>query len=273
MTPNKLLLIFFLLTFGSQLSRAQEDGNWELGLMAGGAGYMGDLNQNNPLKISGLSAGIFGKKNFNQYLGVRLNYTYGRIEAKDAESSNAQFRDRNLRFKTSLSELSAIVDFNLFNFKLGGGTRQFSPYIFAGVGGVFFKPTIKYDGEKYRLDRMATEGQENAYNNAVLTIPYGVGLRYNYKDTWSIFSEIGYRTPMTDYIDDVSGRYPLDPNKQVYVGNPPLNLTNPADPANPNYLNIGTPGTQRGDFRKRDTYLFVSVGISFTFVSSKCYSF
>ena len=272
MVPNRLFFILLFFAFSTQISRGQEGGNWELGIMAGGAGYMGDLNQNKPLNISGFSAGIFGKRNFNQYLGVRLNYTYGQIEAKDSESSNAQFRDRNLSFKTSLSEVSAILDFNLFNFKLGGGSRLFSPYIFAGAGAVIFEPTIKYGGEKYRLDRMATEGQENAYSNVALTIPYGIGIRYNYKDTWSVFSEIGYRTPMTDYIDDVSGKYP-EIQKQVIVGNPPFNLSNPADPSNPNYPNIGIPGTQRGDLRKRDTYLFVSVGISFTFVSSKCYSF
>lgn len=272
MTPIKFLLIFLFFTCCAPVLRAQEAGNWEVALMAGGAGYMGDLNQNNPLKISGPSAGIFVKRNFNQYLGLRLNYTYGQVQAKDSESSNTQFRDRNLSFKTSLNEVDLLLDFNLFNFKLGGGNRLFTPYLFAGVGGVFFKPTIKYNGDKYRLDRLGTEGQENAYKNLVLTIPYGLGVKYNYKDTWSIFSEIGYRTPATDYIDDVSGNYP-DALKQVYVGNPRLNLSNPADLNNPNYQNIGIAGTQRGDFRKRDTYLFVSVGISFTFVSSKCYSF
>lgn len=266
MTPKPLFLILLFL-FGGQLVRAQEgEGSWELGLMAGGAGYMGDLNQNNPLQISGFSAGAYVKRNFNQYLGLRLNYTYGQIQAKDSESSNAQFRERNLQFKTSLSEFNGIIDFNFFNFNIGGGTRQFTPYLFTGAGLVIFKPTVKVDGEKYRLDRLATEGQENGYNNVVLTIPYGLGLRYNYKDTWSVFTEIGYRTPMTDYIDDVSGRYPVNP---VIRGNG-QNQVNLSDPS----LNqIGYPGTQRGDFRKRDTYLFVSVGISFTFVSSKCYSF
>ncbi|TCD07093.1 hypothetical protein EZ449_14995 [Pedobacter frigidisoli] len=265
MTLNKLLIIIPFFIFSGQVSRAQE-GNWELGLMAGGAGYLGDLNQNNPLEISGFSGGAYAKRNFNQYLGVRVNYTYGQIQAKDSNSSNAQFRERNLSFKTSLNELSALIDFNFFNFNLGGGTRQLTPYLFTGAGFVVFKPTVKFDDKTYRLDRLATEGQENGYNNVALTIPYGVGLRYNYKDTWSIFSEVGYRTPMTDYIDDVSGRYPLN---QVVVGNG-QNQLNLSDPS----LNqTGYLGTQRGDFRKRDTYLFVSVGISFTFVSSKCYSF
>ncbi|WP_316800126.1 DUF6089 family protein [Pedobacter frigidisoli] len=265
MTLKKLLLIILCFTLGGEISRAQE-GTWELGLMGGGAGYMGDLNQNNPLQISGFSAGAYAKRNFNQYLGVRLNYNYGQIQARDAKSDNEQFRERNLAFKTSLSELSALIDFNFFNFNLGGGTRQFTPYLFTGAGFVIFKPTVKFDGDKYRLDRLATEGQENGYGNVVLTIPYGLGLRYNYKDTWSVFTEIGYRTAMTDYIDDVSGRYPDRP-VIVYSGDKQLNLSDPS------INQIGSPGTQRGDFRKRDTYLFVSVGISFTFVTSKCYSF
>jgi len=267
MTPNKPLFLILLFLFGGQLVRAQEgEGSWELGLMAGGAGYMGDLNQNNPLQISGFSGGAYVKRNFNQYLGVRLNYTYGQIQAKDSDSNNAQFRERNLQFKTSLNEFSGIIDFNFFNFNIGGGTRQFTPYLFTGAGFVVFKPTVKVDGEKYRLDRLATEGQENGYSNVALTIPYGLGLRYNYKDTWSVFTEIGYRTPFTDYIDDVSDRYPDSP---VIRGNG-QNQVNLSDPS---VNQIGYPGTQRGDFRKRDTYLFVSVGISFTFVSSKCYSF
>ena len=33
---------------------------------------------------------------------------------------------------------------------------------------------------------------------------------------------------------------------------------------------IGVPGTQRGDFRKKDSYLFVGITLSYTFVSQKC---
>lgn len=264
----KRIFLFVLLVMAShQLTIAQEaPGTWEVGVMAGGAGYIGDLNQNNPLKLSGLSAGAYVKRNFNAYLGARLNYTYGNIKADDANSSNAQFRDRNLRFKTPLNEISALLDFNFFGYRPELHIKQFTPYLFAGVGFVNFKPTIKFEGDTYRLDKLKTEGQDNAYNNTVLTIPYGLGLRYNYKDTWCIFTEIGYRTAYTDYLDDVSGKYPT---KQVIIENNQKNL-NLSDPS---VNKIGYPGTQRGDFRKRDTYLFVSIGISFTFVTSKCYSF
>jgi len=265
MTLKKPILIILFFLSLSYIGKAQSFASWEVGVSAGGAGYLGDLNQYNPVQISGINAGLFVKRNFSSYLGVRLNYNYGQIQANDADSDNEQFRERNLRFKTSLNEGSALLDFNFFDYKINGGNRRFTPYLFAGVGFINFKSRIKYQGSNYRLDRMATEGQENGYRNMVLTIPYGGGIRYNYKDTWSIFSEIGYRTAFTDYLDDVSGVYPVNP---VYVGNnPSLNLSDPS------LHQTGAAGTQRGDFRKRDTYLFVSVGISFTFVSSKCYSF
>ncbi|MCY1553817.1 hypothetical protein D9M68_903400 [compost metagenome] len=80
-------------------------------------------------------------------------------------------------------------------------------------------------------------------------------------DNLSLFTQIGYRIPLfkeADYLDDVSGNY----------------TGNRAAPYNPsNVSGVGTAGTQRGDSRKRDTYLFVNIGISYTFVSPKCFTF
>ncbi|MET4083571.1 hypothetical protein ABIB40_003543 [Pedobacter sp. UYP30] len=257
-------MLFFLIT--SLVYAQPRYSNWELGLAAGGAGYMGDLNQNNPLLLSGISAGLYVKRNFSEYLGVRLNYTFGQIAGKDANSNNAQFRNRNLAFKTGMNELSAIGDFNFFGFGLNGNERRLTPYIFAGVGLLLFDPTVKYDGTRYKLAELRTEGQDKPYSRKTLTIPYGLGLRYQRNGGFSVFSEIGYRTPTTDYLDDVSGLYSASP-ALVKNGEEFINFSDPS-------LNkAGIPGTQRGDFRKRDTYLFVSVGISITFVSAKCYSF
>lgn len=265
MKAYKATFLFLFLAFTTAITKAQV-ATWEIGVAAGGAGYIGDLNQNNPLQISGLSGGAFVKRNFNPYIGVRLNYTYGQIKADDANSNSAQFRERNLRFKTPLHEVSALLDFNFRNFSAGSGVdKRFTPYLFAGFGAVLFKPYATYNGKEYRLDKLLTEGQTIAYPNLVVTIPYGGGVRYNYKNAWSIFTEIGYRTAFTDYLDDVSGNYPSYKN---YLGEYP-NYVNISDPS---LHGTGVAGTQRGDYRKRDTYLFVSVGISFTFVNQKCYS-
>lgn len=267
------IFCFFALIFIGFPAFAQ---NLEFGLIAGGAGYMGDLNQSKPLKISGLSAGANVKVNFDPYWTLGLHYTYGKIKENDLNSDNEQFRQRGLNFKTALNELSLQVDFNFFEYFAGGGTKNFTPYIFAGIGGVWFNPIGKYqvppdtEPSEYQLRFYRTEGQKEAYKNVALTVPYGVGFKVRLKDNWGLFSQIGYRTAYTDYLDDVSGRYAA-PNSEVL--NTPELLRIGEHLADPSGSGVNLYGTQRGDLRKRDTYMFVGIGISYTFVSQKCYTF
>ncbi len=60
---------------------------WELGGGAGAAGYMGDLNPNNPVKVSGYSISGFAKRNFDGYWSLKINYTYGTIAGREAYPS------------------------------------------------------------------------------------------------------------------------------------------------------------------------------------------
>nr|WP_121273900.1 DUF6089 family protein [Pedobacter schmidteae] len=241
---------------------------FELGLMGGGAGYIGDLNQDKLLKISGLSLGAYAKLNIDPYWAVGVHYTYGKIKANDADAENAQFRDRNLNFKTSLNEVGLQVDFNFLNYFAGGGTKKFSPYIFSGMGLVFYNPKATYNDKTYNLRYYQTEGQTEAYRNYALSVPYGVGIKVRIKDNLGLFSQIGYRTAYTDYLDDVSGRYP-DP----IIWKNDAYLADRKFLSDPSLTQYGAVGVQRGDFRKRDTYMFVGIGISYTFVSQKCYTF
>jgi hypothetical protein len=241
---------------------------FEIGAAAGGAGYLGDLNQNNPLKISGISAGAFVKMNLDRNWVLGAHYYYGQIRGNDANSSNEYFKKRNLNFLTPLNEVTIQVDFNFLDYFSGGGFKTFTPYIYAGLGGVIFNPKATYGDETYALRFYATEGQTKAYKNFTVSIPYGAGFKMRLKDAWGLTTNVGYRSVNTDYLDDVSKNYPgpgaWDGRKneqESYL------LSDPTDPK------IGVAGTQRGDFRKRDTYMFVGIGISYTFVSQKCYTF
>ena len=55
-------VVVFILLFTSVNLQAQ---TWELGGNVGAAGYMGDLNPNNPLKRSGGALGGFVARNFD----------------------------------------------------------------------------------------------------------------------------------------------------------------------------------------------------------------
>jgi len=240
----------------------------EVGLNAGAAGYMGDLNQSNPLDFSGVAFGAFVKGNLDPYWAIGVHYNYGKIKDNDATSGNENFRNRNLNFSTSLNELSVQVDFNFLEYFAGGGTKRFSPYIFTGLGGVLFNPKATYQGQEYELRYYQTEGKP--YKNYALSIPFGAGLKQRISDHITIMAEIGYRTTRTDYLDDVGDRYPLvSAYGKVDARNPKtINLSDPSQ-----LLSNFNPGGQRGDFNQHDTYVFMHVGISYTFISDRCYKF
>ena len=240
----------------------------EVGFNAGAAGYMGDLNPSNPVKFSGAAFGAYVKKNLDAYWGIGLHYEHGKVKANDATSSDASFRDRNLNFTTPLNELSLQVDFNFFDYFAGGGTKNFTPYIYTGVGGVLFHPKATYLNQEYDLKYYQTEGK--AYKSYAMSIPYGVGMKYRISDHLGLFTQMGYRTVFSDYVDDVGDRYPLvSVYGKIDADHPKtVNLSDPSQ-----LLPVANPGGQRGDFNKHDTYFFLHLGISYTFISDKCYAF
>lgn len=256
-------LAFIFLTFIAFNVHAQ---TWEVGGFAGGAGYMGDLNPNNPIKISGIAAGAYVKRNFNGYLAAKLSYTYGTIAAADSTSNNQQFRDRNLSFRTRLNEVSLTGEFNFMEYVPSVSENMYTPYIYAGIGITNYNPQANYQGQTYDLRPLMTEGQSAAYKNSTISVPYGVGIKYNIAGRLTLAADIGYRNTYTDYLDDVSGVY-ADKNKLKDIQLALSDRSGEHGTSAP----IGATGTQRGDMKPRDTYLFVGFSISYTFITAKCY--
>ena len=250
-------LLFIVLLFTSFNLRAQ---TWELGGFVGGAGYMGDLNQNNPLKVSGFAGGAFVKRNFDGYFSAKLGYTYGVISGADSTSKSQQARNRNLSFTTPLSELSLTGEFNFMEYVPSVSKSLYTPYIFAGIAYTGYTPRAKYKGQTYDLREQQTEG--NTYPNSTIAIPFGLGIKYNIAGCLSLAADLGYRTALTDRLDDVSGLYP-DKSKLPSAISVALSDRSVGQ--------TGVAGTQRGDLRPRDTYLFVGFSLSYTFISQKCY--
>lgn len=263
---RKLLLIAYF-SIGCSMVFAQ---TWEVGGFAGTSGYMGDINPVKPYKFTDLAIGGQVKRNFNGYWSAKLNFVRGKIQADDAKSSNLYQKERNLNFNSPLSELSLQLEFNFFNYLAGVlpgyGTRKASPYLFTGVGAFTFNPKTKTDnGTEVELQPVQTESVE--YNKYAFSIPYGAGFKYNISGNFNLIGEIGYRTAFTDYLDDISGRYP-----DFSVNPPASSLTRQlSDRSAP--PQIGAPGIQRGDFRKRDTYMVGGISLTYTFVSIKCPTF
>ncbi len=238
---------------------------WEVGTSIGGASYIGDLNPTNTFKLSGFHTGVFIKRDFDGYFGTSFQYNFGNIVANDANSKNEVLKERNLNVNTNLNEVSFVLEFNFLQFMQGVGKHRFTPFVYSGIGAVFFQPTTIYQGNRYNLAHLRTEDQLGRYNTSALVIPYGFGARLSLKENLQLISKVGFREAFTDYLDDVSGFYPDKNNLDALRAA----LSDRSGEITGIYK--GDFGVQRGDLRKRDRYMFVGIGISYTFVTSKCY--
>lgn len=256
------IFTFLLLLIATLAAKAQ---TWEMGGLIGGSGYMGDLNSRNPLQVSGGAIGIFARKNYSPYVSARVSYTFGWIQAADSTSSYPENRNRNLSFLTTLHEVSARAEVNFLEYRPGVFKNSFTPYIFLGLGGVYYAPTAKAaDGLRYDLRSGRTEGETKPYSKVALTIPYGIGFKYNFLGKLSLTADATYHYTNTDYLDDVSGTYA---NPANFTNATAAELADRRSVAN----GKGTYGMQRGDLRPRDSYMFFSISISYTWISDRCY--
>lgn len=264
-------LIMLVAFFGLAAADAQE---WEFGIQGGGSGYMGDLNPENPLAFNDWSAGAFVKYNINHTWGLRGNFAYANTYAYDGDSRIAQRQARNLGFFGSIAEASLLLDFNFFKWLPQRGRIVYTPYIFAGFGGIAFNPKWWLPGpangeyERVNLRDMQTEYHEQdnprPYGRYAFTVPFGAGFKYNLRGPWSVGVELGYRLALTDYLDDVGGNYPMSPPPSLSISRADWDYL--AYRGSP----IAVPGAQRGDGRPYDSFMTIGITLSYTLFKGGC---
>jgi len=259
---GRLGITFILLLLCTQI-RAQ---SWELGAFGGGIGYMGDLNPDNVFKLSDPAYGFLVKRNIDPRWAIKLSFMHGKMKGADSLSSNLHQQQRNLSFVTPLTEISFQGEFNFFDYVPSLSKKRFSPYLFAGVALSMFNPKANVNGELVELNPLRTEYKD--YRKYTISIPYGAGIKYNFSRMWTLGAELGYRTSFSDYMDDVSGKYPA---KDVfYPQNDPsgVNLTDRSSEVAGS--KVFSAGQQRGDSKSRDRYFFTGITLTYTFLNCNC---
>jgi hypothetical protein len=257
-------LIFLLLAAMSQnIASAQ----FRVNFMAGMANYKGDLQQKEitlqhakPVYTIGASYNITG------HIAVRAELSATKLEAADKDNNSRALRNRNLSFKTNLTEAALIVEYDLldlYNYK-------FTPYFFGGIAGYSFNSyTSDTLGNKLYLQPLGTEGQglaqypdRNVYKLTQFNIPFGAGIKYALSDYVWIGAEFGTRKLFTDYLDDVSKDY-VDQNVLLAQRGPTsVAYAFRGDELKNNPAAYPAEGTQRGNPVLNDNYYFGVVRLS-----------
>ena len=280
---KKILAAIFLLSFfvfptnkGIGQNSIVQEGEFGVGIGAGH--YFGDLNTRAKLNRPKIAATLFFRKNFGNYIALRVGASFAQLGYSDIYNTHNQFMyQRNLSFNSNVWELALQGDFNFFQFMPGEPTENFTPYITLGVGVFSYDPYAYLQGQKIYLRPLGTEGQGSAlypdrkpYSSMAMCIPIGAGIKYALNERINIGFEILHRITNTDYLDDVSKTY-VDPS--VFPPNPdgsPSNAQLLSDRSYELGEPIGVPGRQRGNSKQKDQYITAIFYVAFNLQSYHC---
>lgn len=263
-------LVWVIISFSLFLVCNSYAQNWEIGLNAGGANYLGDLSPDIVLKETKFHSSFFFKKNISPFFSHNISFFRAKVSGNDQNFRHLIIR--NLNFMSNITELSYQLEFNFFKFALGLNPNRYTPYVFTGFGMFFFQPVTTYNGSIIRLHPLDTEGNKiesnkNSYSLVQPVIPFGGGLKLKLNKNMNLSLFVGFRYTFTDYLDDVSNTYyDIDILEDKY---------GPLSPAlsDRSEIKIGFNGKQRGRPDMYDFYYFYGISFSFQIRNKVCFEF
>ena len=257
-----------------------------LSSIGGHKGYGGRLLKDLNVSSSNLSGGIYADLLYKGLVGLRLEYTVGRVGAADSVlkantggPSDTRY-DRNLSFRSPISEFAAIAEiyptYIFRKFDADVSLPKAAPYIMIGVGFYHFNPQALYKGQWVDLQPLHTEGEGFSefpdrpnYKLNQMNIPMGIGVKYELSARVNLRAEFLFRKLFTDYLDDVGGKSYIDPSIfQLHLKEPFLSE---ALALNYRGYEIGkdhdhNPGAPRGNIYKKKNDAYFTFGIKAGFL-------
>ena len=246
----------------------------EIGISGGGSQYFGDLNDRYGIKTVNPAYGLYARKHLNQYISLRFGAYYTKVDYSDKLNLDLYQRQRNLDFTSEIIEASFQAEFNFFRFVTGDPYHRFTPFLTMGLGGFLYDPYTTYNGNKYYLRPLGTEGQnagfeDRKYTNFSPCVPIGVGAKFWLVGGINLTLEVVDRLTFTDYLDDVSSTYVGIDKFSLKPKDPSRALQDRSVELNPNNA-LGRTGKQRGNSATRDQYLMCLFSVSWHFTTYRC---
>jgi hypothetical protein len=239
-----------------------------IGLFGGFAAYNGDLTEKIfPKKVTNGAIGVSGNYEIADQIILRAGLTYAVVGGADRYSDKTEAVLRNLAFETSVTELSVLGEYYLFNLY----ERKYSPYVFAGLAVYHYNPyAANGTSQKIYLRPLSTEGQGLAgypdrkiYSLTQLAIPFGGGVKFAVTDKLRIGIEMGVRKLFTDYLDDVSKNY-IDPADLLAAkGQLAVDMSYRGDEVAGGDPAYPPKSIQRGSPKNKDYYYFTGIHLTY----------
>ncbi|MBR07883.1 MAG: hypothetical protein CMP48_09355 [Rickettsiales bacterium] len=223
----------------------------------GFASYRGELKHNGSFQNEVSNVSIGGEVRLWSKIAARIELGRYSIRGHDKHAPDSSFaKQRNLSFESTNYEATVQGVFYLRKYKGVYHKRwRLDPYIAVGVGTTFISPQAKIGETYFNLYELKTEDTE--YSRWTLILPGAAGLKWKINSNVNFISEIAYRYTFSDYLDDVSGNFPVSyPDITTELLS---NRKDEIDRINDDAYEQLSPGNPRGDSSNKDSYLFLNL--------------
>jgi hypothetical protein len=180
------LLTSMLILLLPVISEAQRKA--DIGIFAGTAYYMGDINPNRHFYRPSFSLGGIYRYNFNKRYALRLNGIFADLSGNDLDFPGRLNPDRPAspaNFQTSILDVAAQLEFNFLPYMPTKGIGDYSPYIAVGFAEGFI-----------------VGSNVDAIN--VTSFLFGIGGKINITSRLSAGDEWSFRKTFNDHLDGIS---------------------------------------------------------------------
>lgn len=192
----RIYLLAVLIFVFSSVVCAQDDNEYkmEIGVGAGLISYEGDFN-GSILKDMQPMASILLRRDFNPYMGLKFDLSYGQLKGSSADVKTyyPELNDNPIEFNKTLFDLSVTYEYNFWPYGTGKeyrGAKRLTPFIFLGLGMT-----------------LATGDDATAFT---ANLPLGVGVKYKIGSRLNLGVEWGIHFSLSDKLDGVKDPYTIE---------------------------------------------------------------
>jgi hypothetical protein len=170
------------------ITGAYAQDNLSVSLFGGTSQYLGDINKTNPVYKPSPNLGVAIKAHTNLRSTLGFVFSYNSLQGRVGDFDDFVHPTRDSvpnRFSEQVADFSVNMEFNFMPYEVYDiRHRNFTPYVFAGVGTNYY-----------------FSGQENQFP---LIIPFGLGIKYNIFERFSVGMEWSAKKTFFDGTDGVT---------------------------------------------------------------------
>lgn len=204
----------------------------EVGIFAGGSNFIGDVGKESHISPDNLALGFIYKWNKSPRHAWRFSVMHSELNIDDAKASSSARVQRDYNLTNTVTEISAGLEFNFFEFNLHDLGFKITPYVHTGLN-YFWYDNMYFAG--------GVAEKEGSRRGSSFSIPMTLGIKFNLTQQWILGIESGVRYT---FVDDIDG----------------------SNPKNDRYEHL-----RFGNINSNDWYVFTGFTLTYTFGRNPCY--